>query len=454
MCPLEYQMGKSKLLIIEHDSESRALINRTLASEYDLLVVDDWQTILRLLEQERPAVAMLSLDFQHTAGQQGFSALSEMLQFDPLLKVIVVAEQNDKANAVEAMVRGAFDFLCKPFNIDELRIVLTRALYIHELEWEQRESAKSVQIDSFEGIIGDSPAIQSVFGMIRKIATTDATLLIVGEIGTGKGMAAHAIHRLSSRAGGQFVAINCSAIPENLLEAELFGHEHDSQAGVRAQRQSRIEAAQHGTLFLDEISELSPALQLKLLRFLQERQIERAGRRISVDARFVAATDIDLAKAKNEGRFNHELYENLTAVVIYMPPLRERQGDISILATALLQRYAGMHGKNLTFTQKALKAVESHEWPGNIRELENRIKRAAIMAENGRVTPEDLELTSLIAYEGKSLGQARHELERRMIEAAIARNKGNLSRTALELEISRPTLYELMDKLGISRKSA
>ena len=452
-------MDKTKILIVEDDDEVRAQMKWALASEYEVLVAEDRMTALRHVERERPAVVTLDLGLPPTSGdsREGFATLSELLHFDPLIKVIIITGQNEKKNAVEAISQGAHDFLCKPVNIDELKIILSRAVYICELEHDHREASRNVPLDSFEGIIGASPQVQAVFGTVRKIATTDAPVLIVGESGTGKEMAATAIHRLSARNAGPFVAINCGAIPENLLESELFGHEKGSFTGAHAQRVGRIECAQRGTLFLDEIGELSPALQVKLLRFLQERQIERVGGRslIPVDVRVIAATNVDLTKAMADGRFREDLYYRLAVVVLSMPPLRERQGDIILLATALLHRHALAQGKTLAFTQKALKVMESHSWPGNVRELENRIQRAAIMAENGRVTPEDLEITSGFAeYEGKGLGKARQQLERHMIESALARNHGNLTRTALELEISRPTLYELMEKLSISRKSA
>jgi two-component system NtrC family response regulator len=280
-------------------------------------------------------------------------------------------------------------------------------------------------------------------------------VLIVGESGTGKELVAQAIHRRSLRKNGPFIAINCGAIPENLLESELFGHEKGSFTGAHVQRQGRVEMAQGGTLFLDEIGELSGGLQVKLLRFLQERQIERIGGRslISVDARVVAATNVDLTKAMSDGRFREDLYYRLNVVNIAIPPLRERDGDILLLAKAFLQRQSAKQRKNLVFTHKALHVIEAHGWPGNVRELENRIQRAAIMAENGRITPQDLGLTSASAeFIGQSLGKAREAVERQMVEGALSRNKGNISRAAIELEISRPSLYELMQKLGIQRR--
>jgi len=293
-----------------------------------------------------------------------------------------------------------------------------------------------------------------VFATIEKVSRTDASVLVVGESGTGKELVARAIHGKSSRQSGPFVAINCGAIPENLLESELFGHEKGAFTGAHVQRQGRIEMANRGTLFLDEIGELSGALQVKLLRFLQQHEIERVGGRsaINVDVRILAATNVDLVKAMAEGRFREDLYYRLAVVVIPIPALRERRGDVQLLADAFLQRQAAEQKRSLIFTPKAIKAMDSHGWPGNVRELENRIQRAAIMAENGRISPKDLGLSQYGGYEGQGLGKAREAVERQMVEAALARNKGNLSRAAVELEISRPSLYELIERLGISRR--
>jgi two-component system NtrC family response regulator len=296
--------------------------------------------------------------------------------------------------------------------------------------------------------------MRTVFAAIEKVSDTNAPVLIIGESGTGKELVAQAIHRRSSRKAGQFVAINCGAIPENLLESELFGHEKGAFTGAHAQRRGRVETAQGGTLFLDEIGELSVPLQVKLLRFLQEREIERVGGRspIRVDARVLAATSVDLRKAMTDGRFREDLYYRLGVVVISMPPLREREGDVLLLARAFLQRLAGSQQKSLVFTPKAIRAIVSYGWPGNVRELENRIQRAAIMAENGKITPDDLEIPNHSGHEGRGLEKARQAVERQVVEAALARNNGNLTHAAAELEISRPTLYELIDRLGITRR--
>jgi len=449
-------MDKPKVLIIDDDDDVRMQMKWALSPHYEVSLAEDRLSALEVLQNDKPRAVTLDLGLPPSPGdtREGLLTLDNMLQLDPWLKVLVVTGQDEKENGIQAIGQGAYDFFAKPINIDELKVVLDRALYVQELEREGREMAGTVDTTSFEGIIGNSLPIQTVFGTIQKVSGTDASVLIVGESGTGKELVARAIHRRSSRKGGPFVTINCGAIPENLLESELFGHEKGSFTGAHVQRPGRIETARGGTLFLDEIGDLSVPLQVKLLRFLQEHEIERVGGRssIRVDARVLAATSVDLKKAMSEGRFREDLYYRLGVVVISVPPLRDRQGDIQLLAQAFLQRQAGPQQKRFVFTAKSIKAMNSYKWPGNVRELENRIQRAAIMAENGRITPEDLEISRSAESKGHGLGKARQELERRMIEAALARNKGNLTQAAAELEISRPTLYELIDRLAIPRQ--
>jgi two-component system NtrC family response regulator len=448
-------MDKPGILIIDDDDEVRTQMKWALRQQYDVLLAEDRQSALKQLKEHRPAVVTLDLGLPPSPGdtREGFAALADLLHSDPSLKVIVITGQGEKSNGVQAIAQGAYDFFCKPVKAEELRIVLARALKVAELQREHREMLAADQADSFEGILGTSPQIKTVFAAIRKMAASDASVLIAGESGTGKELVARAIHRLSARQNGPFIAINCGAIPENLLESELFGHEKGSFTGAHAQRQGRIETAESGTLFLDEIGELSGPLQVKLLRFLQDHEVERVGGRslIKVDTRVIAATNVDLVKAMAEGRFREDLYYRL-AVLVSLPPLREREGDLLALAYAFLQRQAEELQKKLVLTSKSIKVIESHGWPGNVRELENRIQRAAIMAENGRVTPEDLGLTSVYTEYGQGLFDAREALDRQMIEAALVKTRGNLTRAAMELAISRPTLYELMEKLGMSRK--
>lgn len=450
-------MDKPRILIVDDDDEVRTQMKWALNPHYDVLLAEDRPSALQVLSEAKPSVVTLDLGLPPSPGdtREGFLALADLLQSDPLLKVLVITGQGERENGMEAIGQGAFDFFAKPVNIDELKVVLDRAIYVQQLERERRELIEGDELDSFDEIIGHSSEMKVVFSTIEKVSTTGASVLIVGESGTGKELVARAIHRRSARKAGPFVAINCGAIPENLLESELFGHEKGAFTGAHVQRQGRVELAQGGTLFLDEIGELPAPLQVKLLRFLQERQIERVGGRspINVDVRVLAATNVDLAKALSDGRFREDLYYRLGVVVLPLPALRERKGDIQLLAKAFLQRQVVEQGKPLVFTPKAMIAMESHAWPGNVRELENRIQRAAIMAENGRITPKDLALLSTPSeYEGQSLGKAREAVERQLIEAALTRCKGNLTRAAAELGISRPSLYELIDKLGIARR--
>jgi two-component system, NtrC family, response regulator len=451
-------MDNPKLLIVEDDEELRTQMKWALVQDYEVFLANDRPNALEILRSERPAVVTLDLGLPpHPEGvEEGFLALADMLEQNSLAKVIIITGQGEKDNALKAIGQGAYDFFCKPIQIDELKVVLSRAFHLSRLEMENRELQQKVTGEAFDKMLGTSPKMQEVFAAIRKVATTEVPVLITGESGTGKELVARAIHRESSKKDGPFVVINCGAIPENLLESELFGHEKGSFTGAHIQRKGRIEAAHGGTLFLDEIGELSLPLQVKLLRFLQEQRIERVGGReeIVVEARVLTATNMDLKQGISDGRFREDLYYRIEVVSIDLPPLRKREGDILLLANAFLRKYVAENKKKITgFTKQALREIEVYGWPGNIRELENRIKRAVIMAEGSRITPMDLELTSSHAkYEGKSLKEARDAMERDLVKRAISRNKGNLTKAAEELGLSRPTLYEMMEKLGIGKE--
>jgi two-component system, NtrC family, response regulator len=334
-------------------------------------------------------------------------------------------------------------------------VIVRRAFHVSQLEREHRVLQQRLSGEAFEEMLGSSPRMQEVFATIRKVSATDAPILVLGESGTGKELVARAIHRQSGRKNGPFVAINCGAIPEHLLESELFGHEKGAFTGAHIQRKGRIELAQGGTLFLDEIGELSLPLQVKLLRFLQEHCLERLGGRegIVVDARILAATNVDLKQAMVEGRFREDLFYRLGVVIVALPPLRERGEDVVLLASALLQRSAAEgHRKIIGFSRQAVSALQSYSWPGNVRELENRIKRGVIMAQGPQLTPMDLELASPYdKYKGQGLREAREALEKDLIQRALKENKGNITRTASELGVSRPTLHELISKYAIER---
>ncbi len=454
--PLKLPM-KPKLLIVDDDEEIRTQMKWALDRDYDVLLAEDRASALELFCEHWPPVVLLDLGLPPRPAdpEEGFAALSEMLARNRLAKFIILSGQGEKSNALQAIGAGAYDFLAKPAEVGELKIILKRTFHVAGLEHDYRELQQHRGGECFEGMLGASPPMQGVFSAIRKVATTDAPVLILGESGTGKEMAAMAIHRRSARKDGPFVAINCSAIPETLLESELFGHEKGAFTGAHVQRHGRIEKANGGTLFLDEIGEIPLPLQVKLLRFLQEQRIERVGGRqeIAVDARVIAATNSDLKKGLHEARFREDLYYRLAVVVIQLPPLRERESDIRLLAQEFLRRCAAQAGKQaLTFDQEAIKALGRHLWPGNVRELDNRVKRAVIMAEGHRLTALDLELAEPNSgTRATRLKQARQSVEHELIQDALRRHSWKIAPAAVELGISRPTLYELMDKLGIQR---
>jgi two-component system NtrC family response regulator len=448
---------KPTLLIVDDDEEIRSQLKWSLADEYELVLAGDRESARAAHASSHPSVVLLDLGLPPRPADpdEGLATLADLLAAGHDSKVIVVSGQSEKENALRAVGEGAYDFLCKPVDVDELKVIVKRAIYSATLEREYRELQRGGRSDNFEGMLGTSDRMQVVFNRIRKVATATAPVLILGESGTGKEVAALAIHRLSARRDGPFVPINCSAIPETLLESELFGHEKGAFTGAHMQRKGRIESATGGTLFLDEIGELPLAIQVKLLRFLQEQVIERVGGRtpIKVDVRVVAATNADLKKSMVAGTFREDLFYRLAVVVVDVPPLRDRPGDIPVLAKAFLHRSATENNKgSLSLSQAALRALQQHAWPGNVRELENRIKRGVIMAEGRHVTPDDLELSdSTIHAHVRTLKDARESAEREVILAALQRNKWKISPAAAELEISRPTLYELMEKLKIQK---
>jgi two-component system NtrC family response regulator len=377
-----------------------------------------------------------------------------MLTANSQAKIIIITGRAEKEHALKAVADGAYDILYKPVDIEELKVLLKRAFYLTSLEKENQAMQRKLGDSAFEGMIGSSVQMEELFSTVRKVASSDVPVLITGESGTGKELVAKAIHSLSNRKDGPFAVINCGAIPENLLESELFGHEKGSFTGAHVQRKGRVELANGGTLFLDEIGELPLALQVKMLRFLQEQVIERVGGReqIGVDVRVVAATNRDLKEAMKNGAFREDLYFRLGVVTIFLPPLREREGEILVLSNAFLNRYAEESKRKLSgFTQAAINALERYEWPGNVRELENKIKRAVVMADGTKVRAEDLEMVKGERREDLTLKDAREAVEREMVLKALTRHQQNMTRAAEELGISRPTLYELMDKLGIEK---
>ena len=446
------------LLLVDDDEAIRTQMKWTLSTDYEIVFAEDRAGAVENFKKRKPAVTLLDLGLPPRPNDpdEGLAALAELRTFDEMAKVIVISGQGEKKNALEAVAAGAYDFLCKPIDPDELKLLLKRCLYLADLEREYRKAQEGQRATVFEDMLGTSPQMQGVFSFIRKVATTTAPVLLLGESGTGKEMAALAIHRRGPRKDGPFVPINCNAIPENLLESELFGHEKGSFTGATMQRAGLVETAKAGTLFLDEIGELPPTIQVKLLRYLQEQRFQRVGGRqeLTSDARVIAATNVDLKAGINQGSFREDLYFRLAVLVISLPPLRERGDDAVLLAQEFLQKYATQNGKaNIAFVPEALRAINRHPWPGNVRELQNRVKRAVIMADGKRITEKDLELSSGIGLSSSTtLKEARENVEREMVQRALKRNLGRISSAAAELGISRPTLYELMEKLGISRE--
>lgn len=448
---------KPKLLIVDDDEEIRSQLRWGLAQDYEVLLAEDRPGALAAFRTHRPAVVMLDLGLPPKPNDpsEGLATLEAFAANDPTAKVIIVSGQNEKENAMNAVGAGAYDFLCKPLELAQLRQLLSRAFYVSGLDRDYRASQQSNATAGFQGILGGCAPMLEVFRLVKKVAAASAPVLVQGESGTGKEMVAMAIHRLSPRKNGPFVPINCNAIPENLIESELFGHEKGAFTGAHTDRRGLIESASGGTLFLDEIGELPASVQVKLLRFLQDQTFHRVGGRQELrgDTRVIAATNANLKEAIKAGTFREDLFFRIAVVVVKLPALRERGDDIALVGQAFLERYAIENGRaKLAFGGEALKAMNRHQWPGNVRELQNRVQRAVIMAEGRRIAPSDLELEDALEEAGAfTLKEARENVEREMVERALLRHGGKISPAAMELGVSRPTFYELMEKLGIPR---
>ena len=446
------------LLLVDDDAEIRDQMKWALASDYQLLEASDRSTALAHVRHGMPRLVLLDLGLppDTDGASEGLAILREALRLNPIAKVIVVTGNSDRAKAVAAIESGAYDFIEKPVQLDVLKILLQRAAYLSHLEQDNRALQEPSDQNEFEGLVGNSARIQDVFRMIRRVGPSDVPVLITGDSGTGKELVARAIHRQSARKGAAFVAINCGAIPETLLESELFGYEKGAFTGATQQRKGRIESAQSGTLFLDEIGDIPLGLQVKLLRFLQEHEIQRLGAKetIAVDTRILAATNIDLQKAMREGRFREDLYYRLCVVTIAVPSLSERGADVALLARTFLMKFAEEQKKPLKgFTPQAIEALMAHHWPGNVRELENRIKRAVVMAEGRYLTPVNLELREPASSEGDAftLRASRESREKDLVRLAMEKAEGNVSQAAADLGISRPTLYQLLARYGLKK---
>lgn len=424
--------------------------------DFDVGVADDRNSALTQLRRLEPEVVTLDLGLPPDPGgvTEGFAILEEILALAPDTKVIVVTGHDDRQNAVRAIGMGAYDFYEKPIDPDLLGIVVKRAARLFHLEQENRRLQSGRRESVLDGLIAASPEMMNVCRTIEKLAPTDVSTLMLGESGTGKEVLVRALHKLSSRAEERLVAINCAAIPETLLESELFGYEKGAFTGAAKTTPGKIEVANGGMLFLDEVGDLPLPLQAKLLRFLQERVIERVGGRseIPVDVRVVCATHRDLSELIKEGVFREDLYYRINEATIQVPPLRERQGDSVVLARAFLERFSVQLKRPIKgLSPQAVKAIEQYNWPGNVRELENRIKRAVIMSDGSQITPDDLEFRAVEDEEVEpfNLREVREKAESRAIIRAMSYTGDNVSKTAEMLGVTRPTLYNLMRKYAI-----
>jgi two-component system NtrC family response regulator len=447
---------RERLLIVEDEEAIARQLKWALAEDYEVLWAPNGEAALSQLKQARPGVVTLDLGLppDPEGSTVGLEVLRRVLTFDPTAKVVIITGNAERRNALAAVSLGAYDYYQKPIDVEELRVILRRAFHIRRLEQENLELQRRLGAEGgMKGLVGTSPQMQDLFALVRRLAGSEVAVLVEGESGTGKEVVARAIHALSARREKPFVVINCGAIPETLLEAELFGHEKGAFTGAHIQRQGKIEFAQGGTLFLDEIGELSLSLQVKLLRFLQGQVIERIGGRqlIRVDARVVTATNKDLKQAVAQGSFREDLYYRLSVVTLKLPPLRERGEDVVLLARHFLAaqpRGEGERRKQLG--QEAVEAMRAYGWPGNVRELENRIKRALIMADGPLITPTDLDLAPAgPPAESMSLKDARERAEMETIRRALARHNGNITHAATELGVSRPTLHDLVKRYGL-----
>ncbi|MDJ0750628.1 MAG: PEP-CTERM-box response regulator transcription factor [Woeseiaceae bacterium] len=443
-----------KLLIVEDDACLLDEYKRCFG-EYGVSTAIDRDQAIAELRRHEPAVVLLDLDLPPKNGtmEGGLAALAELLKLAPHTKVIVLIDNVGQEIALSAVAQGAYNFYKKPIDPDILRLIVNRAFAIYELEAENRRLQNKVNESPLDGIVAASEAMLAVCRMIEKVAPTDVTTLLLGESGTGKELLARAVHRLSPRAENSFVAINCAAIPENLLESELFGHEKGAFTGAHKQTVGKVDVANGGTLFLDEIGDMPMALQAKLLRFLQERVIERVGGRkeIPVDVRVVCATNQNLEDLIREGHFREDLFYRLSEITINIPPYRDREEGRLILARTLLHKYAKLQKRAINgFSDDAVAAIEAYSWPGNVRELENKIKGAVIMADGKFVTATDLGLTAGDEVESLNLREVRQRAESKAIRVALTRCYGNISKASEMLGITRPTLYDLLNKYGMS----
>lgn len=450
-----------RLLIVEDDPGLQSQMRWCFSEDLEVTVASDREAALAALRREEPEVVTLDLGLPPDPGgaTEGFALLEEILRIAPLTKVIVVTGREDKENAVKAVGMGASDFYQKPLDADILLFVVNRAFRLAELERENQELVHQGNGTNIKGIIAASPQMMTLCRTLEKIAPTDVTTLITGETGTGKEVLARALHDLSPRAGNAFAAINCAAIPENLLESELFGFEKGSFTGATQAKKGKIESANGGTLFLDEIGDMPMSLQAKLLRFLQERVVDRVGsvKPIPVDVRVVCATHRNVTDLITNGEFREDLYYRISEITLDVPAVREREGDALVIAQSLLKSLGKqMDRQNLTFSDDAVNAINSYAWPGNVREMINKVKRATIMADGKRITSDDLDLPACEqpSVSHVNLRQVREKAESRAIVQALQTSGYNMTQASRLLGVTRPTLYNLTDKYRIDTSAA
>ncbi len=445
------------LLVVEDDPGLQKQLQWTLA-DFNPVIVGDRESALEQIEIIKPAVVTLDLGLPPDPANatEGLATLDAILKIAPYTKIIVVTGNEERDNALAAIEKGAYDFYQKPIDQDVLTLIIQRAFKLHALEQENRELQEQQHTSPMEGIVGTSSEMMSVCRMIEKVAPSDATVLILGESGTGKEVLSRALHRLSDREEGPFVAINCAAIPENLLESELFGYEKGAFTGANKQTKGKIEYANKGTLLLDEIGDIPMPLQAKLLRFLQERVIERLGGReeIPVDLRIVCATHKDIQELIQQGGFREDLYYRIAEITVTIPPLRERGLDVVLIARSILKKHQQNKPKEkYSFSIAAERAIEAYHWTGNVRELENKVRRSIIMADGMVIEADDLELdesTEELSDTKLTLKDVRDRAEEDTVRKAMVECHGNIGQVAEILDVSRPTIYHLMKKFDIS----
>jgi two-component system NtrC family response regulator len=448
---------KKYLMIVEDDTGLQGQL-RWAFEDFEVTICGDRTEAINQLRKTEPGVVLLDLGLPPDPGgvTEGLATLTEILSLAPQTKIIVVTGDNERKNAVRAIGLGAYDFYQKPADPELLNLMVERAYQVYELERENRRLTHGQDNMPLAGVIASSPEMLAVCRTIEKIAPTDITTLLLGASGTGKERFAQALHDLSIRKSKKLVAINCAAIPENLLESELFGYEKGAFTGASQTTPGKIEYADEGTLFLDEIGDLPMELQAKLLRFLQERVVERIGGRkvIPVDVRILCATHQNIESLIKQGRFREDLYYRISEITINIPALKDRDGDALVLAKSFLHRFSGEYGKSqMSFDPDASHAIETHEWPGNVRELESKVKRAVIMAEHSQITADDLELSDFeIDTMPFNLKEIRDTAERKAIQRALSHTNDNISDAANLLGVTRPTLYYMMEKLDLKRQ--